>query len=56
MNDVPTLQSIAQQLESGFMQIRAELADLTAKLRTLAADRHRQPQSRSDTNEPQQDR
>jgi hypothetical protein len=56
MNDEPTLQSIAQQLESGFMQIRTELADLTAKLRTLAANRRRERQSRSDTNEPQHDR
>jgi 50S ribosomal subunit-associated GTPase HflX len=48
MNDGPTLQSIAQQLESRFMQIRAELEDLTAKLRAVAADRRRQRQSRSD--------
>jgi hypothetical protein len=39
MSDEPTLQTIAQQLETGFMQVRAELADLTAELRALAADR-----------------
>jgi predicted nuclease with TOPRIM domain len=56
MNDEPTLQTIAQQLESGFMQTRAELRAFKIEVLALAAKTRREGQSRSSDDERQRAR
>jgi Skp family chaperone for outer membrane proteins len=55
MSDEPTLQSIAQQLESEFARLRAELHDFRAEVLDLVAEWRRQRQSRSNGDEPQRE-